>query len=105
MISHNFALIEIEKYKELICSKLNINDEKFERIKTIISKLIEFEEISPQQINRAKQLIPDEKDAPYLALALKHSIPLWSNDKHFKEQNKIAVYNTEELNKILSEKN
>lgn len=39
----------------------------------------------------------DEKDTPFLALALKLEYPIWSNDKHFKKQEKIQVYTTEDL--------
>ncbi len=39
----------------------------------------------------------DIKDAPFIALALKLKIPIWSNDKHFKKQQKVVSYTTDEI--------
>lgn len=38
-----------------------------------------------------------EKDWPFLALALKLSCPLWSNDSALKKQEKITVFSTTDL--------
>lgn len=44
----------------------------------------------------------DEKDAPFVALALKLGIPIWSNDKDLKEkQNLVSVFTTKEINNLL----
>ncbi|MCP5104970.1 MAG: hypothetical protein GY950_16405 [bacterium] len=39
----------------------------------------------------------DKKDAPFVALALKLKIPVWSNDLHFKKQKKVMSYTTDEI--------
>jgi len=36
----------------------------------------------------------DEKDTPFLALALKLQCPVWSNDGDFEKQNLVEVYKT-----------
>lgn len=36
----------------------------------------------------------DEKDTPFLALALKLKCPIWSNDSDFERQNLVKVYKT-----------
>ena len=55
------------------------------------------EEIEPF-IEKAKEISPDIKDVPYVALALKLNIAIWSNDKKLKEkQNVVKVYSTEEV--------
>ena len=36
----------------------------------------------------------DEKDAPFLALAMQFSCPVWSNDRHFQRQTAVKVYTT-----------
>ena len=46
---------------------------------------------------KALKIIPDTKDAPYIALALKLDCPLWSNDSALKKQSVIKVYSTAEL--------
>ena len=38
----------------------------------------------------------DITDSPFLALALDCSI--WSNDGHFRQQDKVGVYTTKDLN-------
>ena len=96
--SHPFILQEFDEHSEELCSKLKISEDKFERIKAILSKLISLKKKpSPQQLNRAKSLISDTDDAPYLALAIKLGIDIWSNDPHFKEQSAVRVFTTKEL--------
>jgi len=49
----------------------------------------------------ALKIAQHPEDAPYLALALSMGIPLWSNDKGMKEQNRVRVFATHEvLNKL-----
>jgi len=43
----------------------------------------------------------DKDDTPILATALHLKAPIWSNDAHFKKQNKVKIYNTEELRQLL----
>jgi predicted nucleic acid-binding protein len=45
----------------------------------------------------ALKIAPHPEDAPYLALALSMEIPVWSNDKGMKAQNKIKVLTTHEI--------
>ena len=49
----------------------------------------------------AEKISPDPKDAAYIALALKFSCGVWSNDKKLKEQNKVKVYSTGEIMKTI----
>ena len=51
-------------------------------------------------VEEAEKLTPDPDDMAYFALALKLNCSILSNDKKLKEQNKIEVYNTHELNKL-----
>ena len=107
LFSHPFILEEFDKYSETICSKLKISEEKFDKIKVILSKLVNLKKVSPQQLNRARSLISDPKDAPYLALALSKGFGIWSNDPHFKEQSvvsKVRVFTTEDLVNLLESK-
>lgn len=101
LYSHPFILDELSKYSEVLCSKLEISEDRFERIKQIFSKLVKLEEVSPQQLNRAKPLISDKKDVPYLALAIKLYCPIWSNDPHLKQQSLVKVFTTAELIEFL----
>ena len=42
----------------------------------------------------------DVTDSPFLALALALGSPIWTNDVHFKQQNLVDVYTTNELSLI-----
>ena len=61
------------------------------------------DEISPF-IRTAKNISPDMKDIPYIALALRLNCSIWSNDSRLKMQNKIPVYSTHELIEILKKR-
>lgn len=105
LFSHPFILNEFDEHSEEFCSIIGISEDKFERIKEILSKLVNLEKkVSPQQLNRARSLISDPDDAPYLALAVKLVADVWSNDPHFKEQSVVRVFTTEELNDFLESK-
>ena len=104
LYSHPFILEELSKYSELLCSKLKISEDKFERIKEILSKLINLKvKVSPQQLNWADSLLSDSDDKQYLALAIKLHCPIWSEDSHFKEQSLVKVFTTSELKDFLEE--
>lgn len=45
-------------------------------------------------IGRAFEIAPHAEDAPYLALALHLSIPLWSNDEGMKNQSLVQVFSS-----------
>lgn len=45
---------------------------------------------------------PHAEDAPYLAVALQYSIPIWSNDKGIRNQALVKIYSTKELISILA---
>ena len=53
------------------------------------------------QMAEAMKLAPHPEDAPYLALALELSIPIWSNDLGIHAQKKVKVYRTKDLIKQL----
>jgi len=39
----------------------------------------------------------DIEDVPFIALALKMDVPIWSDDKHFEEQNKVKILKTRDI--------
>ena len=47
-------------------------------------------------------IAPHKEDAPYLAVALLHHAPIWSNDKGIKNQSLVRVYSTGELIVLLN---
>ena len=95
-----FALEEINKYSDEILRKTGISLEKFKELRTDLAIFVEFIPLEEykQFLPEALSLIPlYPNDADFLALALKLTLPIWSNDPHLKRQSKVKVYSTSEL--------
>ncbi|MEW5996835.1 MAG: PIN domain-containing protein [Candidatus Micrarchaeota archaeon] len=94
-----FILEEFQKHRDEILQKTSRSPEEFDSVFEILKEVIivvpkeDYEGMLPA----ADKIAPDPKDAPYLALALKLNIPIWSNDKRLKTQNEVNVYSTKEL--------
>lgn len=101
LFSPKELISELLKYEDLICSKSNISKEVFLEDISLIPELIELKSSSQTFKDEADKLISHKIDAPFLALALELNIPIWSNDKHFKEQSSVEIFNTEDLRKEL----
>lgn len=97
-----FIFEEFDKYKDLILEKTERSAEDFDKLMTLLKKKIKTipNEETDSFVTEAKKISPDEKDADYVALALKLHCPLWSNDKELRKQSKIVVYSTEDLLKM-----
>lgn len=91
----NFLIKKTELPKEEL--KLLLS-EFFIRASIIPIPLPEFE----KNMKEAEEICPDPKDVQYFALALKFNIPIWSNEKILKKQDKVKVLNTNEIYKIMS---
>jgi len=98
-----FMLEKFEKHKQEILSKTNRTEDEFNDIFKIITEIITIfpSEEYENHINAAEEISPDANDTEYFALALKQNCPIWSNDKKLKQQDKIKIYSTEELIKVL----
>jgi len=95
----SFALSEISKYKSYICRKAGINSVEF---RSLMKILFEYIEVVPSDyyranMNTARKLISDKKDAPFLACALFLNAEILSNDAHFREQKKVKVLTMQEF--------
>ena len=99
----DFLLVEFEKYKNTIIKKSHKNKQEFEEIFKQITKVLNIvsKEKFKDKFDEAKKISPDSNDAPYFALSLKLKCPIWSNDTLLKKQNKIKVYSTTEMLKII----
>ncbi len=97
-----YIFTELEKHKKEILKKTERSKEEFFKLIEILKRriiIVPLEELVPC-VEEAKNLTPDQDDMVYFALALKLNCAIWSNDKKLKEQEKIKIYNTHELNKI-----
>jgi len=98
-----FIVEEIQKYENFLLKKTSRTKEGFIQIIHILKEIITVipkEEYS-NFIEEAEKFSPDEKDAIYLALALKLKCAIWSNDKKLKQQDRIKIFSTEDLVKEL----
>ncbi len=100
LLAPDFALLELYKYKKELAEKSDIGDFT-EIIGSLKGKVIFVDKGEYKGfIKKAISLLPDPKDSPYLALSLKLSIPIWSNDPHLKKQPSVKVFTTKELVKL-----
>ncbi len=95
-----FIFEEFEKYKEMLIGKTERTDEEFNQLLRILQRkitTIKCEE-SDMFFQKAEKIAPDEKDSTYLAVALKYTCAIWSNDKNLKEKQEVVkVYSTQDL--------
>ncbi len=91
---------EILKHKTEIANKGNVSipelEEALLNLKERI-KPIPLECISDKSKEKAKLLAPHIKDEAYFAVALDLKASIWSDEKAFKKQSSIKIYNTSEL--------
>ena len=104
LFAPEYIFDEFYKHKEEILGKTRRTLREFEEIFSILSNLItaipkeEFQKF----LEEAEMISPDKDDVQYFALALKLNIPILSNDKKLKEQDKIKVYTTKELKSLFN---
>ena len=102
LFTPNYIFTELDRHKEEILKKTErTTEEVFKLLETLKQRVIivPLEELVPY-VEEAEKLTPDPDDMAYFALALKLNCAIWSNDKRLKEQGRIKVYNTHEVDKM-----
>lgn len=102
LLSPEFTMDEVYKYKELVLGKSNLTEKEF---KVLLSTILEYINIISKSkyeycLREADMLIGkvDDKDIPVLALALAtKNDGIWSDDHHFKKQDKIKILTTQDM--------
>ncbi len=97
---------EIEKYKYDILRKSHLTETEFNLIFSILFSRIYIvsDVVIESKMNEAKEIMDniDPDDTPFIALALAiDNDGIWSDDSHFEKQNKVRVWKTYELLKIV----
>jgi len=106
-ITPDYTLQEISKYEKLICKKAKLNHDEFKLLLNLIFENITIipKEEYKDQFNRAKTLIDDIDDVPFIALCLASEADgIWSDDAHFKTQKEIIIFRTKDLALIFKSK-
>ena len=96
-------LAELEKNREEIMAKSGFSERDFNVFVGILKMRIEFIplEMFLDKLTEAKELAPHPKDIEFFALALKFNLEIWSEEKSFKKQSKVKIYNTKDLVELL----
>ena len=103
-LAPEFIKSELNKYKSECLIKSKLSEHEFELRQSEVESNIEFLKLSEYEdfLKKSKDSLPDPKDSPYLALALRLNCSIWSNDPHLKKQSLVKVFTTSELiNKLL----
>jgi predicted nucleic acid-binding protein len=96
-----YIFAEITKHKGLLLRKSKMNEGDFNALLLLLQKHVHF--VSKENYNEKMAIAEDIlreidiTDSPFLALALILDCSIWSNDGHFKQQDKVVVYTTKEL--------
>lgn len=93
---------EINKHKETIKEKIRSKNGNPEALTVLLSRIYNQIEIVPKKqykdkLKKARKLLDDPADTPFLALALRLDCKIWSDDKHLNSQNEVKTYRTHEL--------
>ncbi|VVB87316.1 PIN domain protein [uncultured archaeon] len=96
-----YIFTEITKHKELLLRKSKMNEGDFDALLLLLQKHINLaskeDYIDKMALAEEIMMKVDIADSPFLALALALNCSIWSNDGHFKQQDKVAVYTTKEI--------
>ena len=98
-ITTEFTINEVKKYVSYISKKSKMPLEQIKEALELLPLTIYNQNFYSEKIENAKKLIEhkDEKDIDLLALALKTSNPLWSEDTHFERINEISLLKTKDF--------
>ncbi|MGQ4915381.1 MAG: PIN domain-containing protein [Candidatus Asgardarchaeia archaeon] len=99
----DYAIFEIEKHKDELLKRIHVKREQFQELmfelilkNVIVIRSSYIEDLIDDALEICKSFDPD--DAPFIALALKLDIPIWSNDKDLREkQDVVPVVTTAQI--------
>lgn len=98
-LTTEFTIKEVAKYIPYISKKSKACIDEVKELIELLPITIHNRDFYEEEINSAKKLIEnkDKKDIDILALAIKTSCPLWSEDKHFKGIKEINLLQTKDF--------
>jgi predicted nucleic acid-binding protein len=96
-----FEFEEIRRHKQEIIKKSGSSEKEFD---ILLLRLLNYVKIIPANIilnykRQAFEIIgrTDPDDIIFVATALAFNCPIWSEDKHFRKQNKIKIITTKDM--------
>ena len=93
---------EIEEHRQALLDKTQLTDEQLNlALSLLFSRIFVVSDIVVEsKMDQARKIMDalDPDDAPFIALALAvENDGIWSDDKHFKQQNRIRIWETKDL--------
>ena len=105
LLGIRFSDTEIAHHKAVILKKARISEQEFENLLAQVTARITFldDRLVSLRMGEALEIMSDidPDDAPFIAAALATGADIWSEDKHFTKQDKVNVWKTADLAKIL----
>ena len=102
--SPDFVVNEINKYRDYIIQKSQMSENDFDLLFALVMDSIvtvsedEYSKFLEQYVS----LISDIDDVPFLALCIALKADgIWTDDKHFMEQDKVKVFRTDDMIKLM----
>ncbi len=96
-------LAEIEHNRVEIKKKACFSAEEFDSFAEVLKIRIKFTPLEEfmDKVFEARDICPDIKDIEYFGLSLKLHCGIWSEETSFKRQNKVKIFTTDELEKVI----
>ncbi|NOZ77069.1 MAG: hypothetical protein GXO65_05245 [Euryarchaeota archaeon] len=103
LLSPDYLLEEVERRKPKIKKFSGLDNPRIDFLLDLITERIKIVEKSEYQsfIKRANPIAAHAIDIPYFALAMATRSAIWSNEKGFKKQDKVRIYTTPELKRLV----
>lgn len=100
-VSPDWLLFEVGKHWKEICDKSKLSADDLDLTFSIIRGRIKTfsSDMYSNELPEAKKISPHLKDNEFFALALRLNCGIWSDEEAFKRQNKVKVFNSEDLAK------
>jgi len=99
LATSEFTVTEVRRFVPYISEKSGVRKEEIGKALSLLPLKIYKKEDYEVKIKEAEKLIGhvDKKDIDILALSLKLSAPLWTNDRHFSGIKEVTVVRTKDL--------
>ncbi len=99
------AIKEIHKHKDFIIQKAGITEQNYNLLLFLMMKKVKTipENLISERLDEAMKIMQhvDSDDVVFIAASLAmNSAPIWTDDKDFLRQNKIEIWNSQQIYKL-----
>ena len=94
-----YIFVEFKEHEKELLKITKRSETDFLRLIEILERRIELIPTSEFKayLAEAESMLTDKDDASYLAVCLAKKMPLWTNDNHFIQQDKVPIFTTQAL--------